>query len=835
MPTRYIAATGGVTTGDASTPGTAWTMSHANANMTLGDTIIPLAGTYTTTFNPTVSPAQESQRITIQPQAGATVIFRKAALEAKRYFAFSSIVFSSVKASVVSMSSTSGRNIFEFCTFESSPDLLAEAGWSYSLVELFGDWNIFRHNVLTTWYGGDYVRVEGHHHHLHDNDARFADAGHHIFAHKCSDCVTENNKYRNQWARPTAYVVGAGDSEQGWNLHQRNSFFYCNWNGSTPPWLNKDQDGDGPGDSNLSKMCNTQTITRGDLWIYPQAEPATNLTLNYRTIWQFQNFSAENLWSRYNRIYHNTVVDNELHTVSATMGAETATLDAHDNRMFNNVLHFGVAASDPNQVPNSALWLKTTNYTDSSGSLSWLTDWWFDHNLTNGPVKYGTAFQGSLYNASGPQDPGGIPWSRGLYTLTEFYNANIANTRTDGRIEGNIAASPVFVNDDYSGPLATRANWIVWDNFRLLSGNGKNAARAIATIPASGTNVSTITVSDAYAFWPNERVIGGVTTPSVIPGDNIIITGALGTRTAQVKRIVSATSLQTMSPVTVQSGDEIWLEMFGTSPDLGIASIASDAEESLEFEGTVTLLTTKVSGTALSSLTTDAIAPAANSTLVVTIGYNHNIGANPTPIIDSITTTLANVGAWTKQAESLREGTTDTCIATFTAAVGASPGIGTITANAINSTPTEWGVAVVQITAANNSAPVLQAIAGNSASSTPGIGSGNGWDASTPGNLTLAFINGLAVPDLDIAPGAGFVELFDINSSASGHVQLQGQYAIDSGIATINWAGVHISGNAYLALEIVAAAGQLQPVRPSVVITVTGDVDVTVNGVVLMI
>lgn len=170
------------------------------------------------------------------------------------------------------------------------------------------------------------------------------------------------------------------------------------------------------------------------------------------------------------------------------------------------------------------------------------------------------------------------------YTLAQA-EAAFAATFPAG---SNIAAQAIYVpsdavleaflnNLDEDVVTPTKFNYqhhsAFFDNFRIRAGGpGAGAADPLATITATTTNGTLITVDDAY--WFTAGAAGG--GPVGTLGDRIIIKragGAMYSRT--VVAVNSKTTMTVDSAVTVANGDKIWSEVVGVNGDVGIPLIVT--------------------------------------------------------------------------------------------------------------------------------------------------------------------------------------------------------------------------------------------------------------------
>src|SRR5690606_37226818 len=100
MALRYVAASGGTTSGTAATPATAWTLAHANNNLVAGDIAHLLPGVYTTTILP-LNSGSAGNPITYRGDSRtgtiiATTANDMARIEGKSYITFETMTMQSV-------------------------------------------------------------------------------------------------------------------------------------------------------------------------------------------------------------------------------------------------------------------------------------------------------------------------------------------------------------------------------------------------------------------------------------------------------------------------------------------------------------------------------------------------------------------------------------------------------------------------------------------------------------------------------------------------------------------------------------------------------------------
>lgn len=775
MPIRSVVATGGSTTSDGISPNPAITLARANAILVAGDTAQLQAGTYATNIAPANS-GTAGNPITYVAATGATVTLNgKIVLSSRSYITVRGINRLQVATGTgstntwIDSNSNSNHCIVEYCDFHSTnasaltDPLRVGTPFPYVGIIWQGTDGIFRHNTIRTWYGGEALRAEGSNHHIHDNNCFNADCGHGIFHIESAETILERNIMRNRWARP--FTVGNHSSDPTvklGNLIQNNTIFDSNYDGVVLQYGTQMNEDPEKGDNALYKICGQRMIWRNNLTI------ASNMWSGvpdpWRSEYHFGNFDDANLWMLNQRVYHNTIYDSQANIVGVTYNTTRQQL-ATDNRFLNNVWHN--QTTGPDGGDNQTVWMVTAGVTNGpangQANYNYMDSWHFRNNLMSNNIRNG----GGQSNLTVAQFAAAFP----------------------SLVSGNIAGSPTFVNSNYSASVGSTTVQPTRDNFLLASGLGKTAAMPVATAAqTSATPISTITVSDAYVFYPGYGTDG-------VAGDTIIHNG----QTTTVTGVTDATHITVSPAITTTNGNPIWLEMFGVSPDLGIAADSVTTEIA-----TPTLAHAEVSATAFgNAIASPTFAAPANGLLVVVASANGN-GAGVTALPASIADTFAGSLTWTKYEDE--RGTTGSrvALAVFVAKTGLAPGSGTVTVTWTN-TPGSKALNTVKILSGFATPPVAQFAVAE-------MGSGSSLTATlaTAPEATSLALGMLAARGTspNITPDPDATELEE-TPAGTNHAQ-QIQYILGNAAADMTWSGtLGVTGNQAIVLEI--AEGEAVP------------------------
>jgi hypothetical protein len=217
-----------------------------------------------------------------------------------------------------------------------------------------------------------------------------------------------------------------------------------------------------------------------------------------------------------------------------------------------------------------------------------------------------------------------------------------------------------------------------------------------------------------------------------------------------------------------------------------------------------TLLDQKVLASNAAALASNAITPASNTLLVVVIKTSNDTTAEL-----NMTTTLANVGAWTivaKYSGGAPQGT----IAIAYAVVTGSPGTGTITANW--TTLSNSNLMHVMSLTGFEATPVVQSKLG-----TPATVSASSYSL-TLDRLPIAtscVIGALvwgATPG-DITPGANFTEVADQSSTT---IRVESEYDRTNATTTVDWSVGASNTGRRVGIAIEVASGTAQAISRTV-------------------
>lgn len=750
---KYVSPSGGGTGDSTASP---WTLAQANSNAGPDIEFVLAAGDYSTGISPTLS-GSPGTPVVYRAADGATVrIQANSVLSSRGYVTLRNVTLYSASNQWLLTNGSSNHLVLEGVTVDSENAGITASdpvGTSFPYVgmDVQGSYHTIRSLTLKTWYGGDALRVQGHHHLVEDVDARYGDNGHGTIMNYSYNSTFRRCKIRNLWSR-----AGQNDSRLDIENHdclfEDCDFFDCGWDGTIQTYGESAKTAaagyagtDGPGDENLWKPGGSRNITRNCIFL------ASNLwagnAQSYAAVGQIGNYSGSPYWQNL-RFYHCLFLDNanEFSDISFTFNS-AYTHYKDDNRFLNCIFQ--------NAHTYSINMVNTGNYL--------LTHYFTNNIITDGCRRAGVTYSAEQMNAN----TGGF-----------FPHAS-----------GNSSAPASFVGSDYTAVHADRSRWINRANFVLAQGsNGENGAAPLATLAADATAATTLTVSDAYAFYDGNGIPGEV-------GDTIII-GDSGSVTTTVTGKPSATTITVSPAVSASSGQNIWLQRYGVSPDIGLVYQTEETPVAIS----ATILANSTAGNLATSLTTASITPTNNRTLLLLFGFN-NANATTAPTISSISNSagLSGVSSWTAIASSTREaGGGDAFVAAYWATTTSSPGTGTVTVN-LSGQITAARCLVVELDNAASVSPVVQFKTGTNAAATPSLTLDSAPSATS---MVVGLI--VARSDADgITEGSGFTEFYDGTVGTAGY---QAQYILNTGASAVGWSGAGTAGNAYLAFEIAAAA-----------------------------
>ncbi len=763
----YVSPSGG---GNGTSPTSRWTLAQANSNAVANSRIMMAGGTYGTDILPTNNGTSDQNRITYMAESGATPTLngKRATLSGKSYITIKGIKIISVKLACVVTDNASTRITVDQCQFENSTVYDGvETGWSTTMVVMRGSWGVVRNCSFKQWTHSDTLSAYGSRHLIEGNDLNRNDSGHGSIQFYCRESVCRLNYVRNKWSggreivgRPEgALVVGAETGAN--NLYEDNIGFDINLVDTAAnegyPIMGWGITNQGvSGDAQDFKLGGDGTIFRNNLLVGGnETTTHTETDYPYKAVCHIGNYGYSTHW-RHLRIYHNTLYENFKTGFALTYNSANP-MYAEDNRWLNNII-------------------------DKSG----MYDFFINSNT------------GAIYDT--------WQWHKNIFTgkfrdrilTTTFYNTfalwetawKAAKTGRNGLVTGNIITAPIFESPSYTVAHNDRNQKISRSNFLLKSGSvGKGVAMALATVTTASSG-TTITLSDCRVFYPDNY--------GVVPGDIIRI----GTATRRVMtRNLSTNQITVDAAITLAGNESVWLNKYGTSPDIGIqlvsdgVVVASAVEPAAAIAAPIALWSgvTATSGTTFS---TSSFSLSPNSLNFVIVSYLAGSAALVPPTLTLTGTHTGLLSPWDKVAERKHDAATDTCIALWTARTGSSPTSGTLTLTG-DAAFTQAVVGVCAWPSLGTNGNLVQVTTGTNTAADISLALAT---PLTTGNVILGALNSRA--SQGVTPGTGFTELLDLPSSASSNAHLQIQYKLSSTNGTSSWAGAEaLKRNVYFVAE----------------------------------
>src|SRR3990167_388063 len=172
----------------------------------------------------------------------------------------------------------------------------------------------------------------------------------------------------------------------------------------------------------------------------------------------------------------------------------------------------------------------------------------------------------------------------------------------------------------------------------------------------------------------------------------------------------------------------------------------------------VTLLVATANTSTTNNVASGSVSPSSDAFLIVAVAtVEVTTGVNTH---DSMSTTLSNVGTWTKQQfTQYDDATYESGISIWTAKITGAPGTGTVTCTFSNNIRRKV-IAVHEVTGEHATPPVVQGNVNSGAADTLTVTLG-----SSPGAASLVFAAVNSRNEADgITPGTGFSELTDTTS-----------------------------------------------------------------------
>lgn len=197
------------------------------------------------------------------------------------------------------------------------------------------------------------------------------------------------------------------------------------------------------------------------------------------------------------------------------------------------------------------------------------------------------------------------------------------------------------------------------------------------------------------------------------------------------------------------------------------------------------------------TIATGSISPSANALLLVAFGL---LGASPITL-DSLATTLSNVGAWTIIQVVFDDGVAsgaryNRCAIAYAQITG-SPGTGTITAT-ISANNRHKILRVAEVTGHNTGTPVAQ--------NNTNTGNGTTLTVTLPGSPgATSMVFGAIHNEANltgITPGTDFTEIGETSLDSTNDSMLQNQYDNGGADTTCDWSNLNTAGSAGVAIEI---------------------------------
>lgn len=795
MADRWVAANSSNTTASGLDPGTPVRLDRANSIAQPGDTINLYTGVYSVyNLTPTNTGTGEATRIVYRsaPDNLATIDNRSASLVGKTYITLYNLRFVSRSGACVHTgtvnNNTASHLIIDSCRFEDLgtyvEDVNGQGNYTFAQLNLRGRNFIVRNCVFNRWKGTDCVQLWGEGHLIEDNDFNLNDAGHGSLICYAGKTVVRRNYFRDKWSRG-GEQVGMSETDALYYdapdcLWEDNIFFDVGFAGIANGTDNEGYDAEGwavengqeIGDIQLQKLGGSGTIYRNNLWVGSN-EAQTLLDDSTRNVIQIiaydrsSNNNAKHVYMEHMRVYHNTLYDNKNNGVyfnppPLSQGIPTEDVRAEDNRWLNNIIH--------NQDLHDWYFLNGTN--------GWLNTWHFHGNI----------FTGTVWDRNRSSTP-----------YTSFINWLAAWNKPSQAIN-NRTADPTFFSPKYrpanSGenhlyPESNREEvYLDRANFRLADTSpvGVGQAEPLAQVVTGGTDVTTLTLSDVYPFYPDDNLAG-------VDGDEILING----QTTRVMTRNKTTQVVTVSPaITASAGQDVWLAKYGASPDVGIVLTEDEEPEPppvTSLQAPVQMGSAATSTSVGNTLTSPTLSPESGDLVLICVSANNAVsGAIATPF--SIADTFSPNLSWTKYERS-GAGNSRAEAAIFVAKAGNAPGSGTATVTSTNNMSNRQLTAYRIPAGYETTAPVVQSKLNSHISTTVHSLTQDNTPAANSLVFTLLAARGATSAEIE----ASFTTLYNtlLNNTHLQHVA----YDLDDAPTTIDWTGTFTgNGSVAIALEI---------------------------------
>ena len=538
--TKVVSPT--ATGGGTGAVGDPWTVAEAADNLSAGETAYLRGGAYGTaakdiidTINAAVTNGTSGNVIKYEAYPGETpVITGTFTIMDAEYMEFIGLSFeTSGTAWVTTRTAANLVKYIEFtnCTFSCNPGSLS----SYTgFIFYYGDHITFDGCKFNRWYPGDMLRI------YYSDEILFTDcdfseawATHNVVGViDSSNLVIENCRFRNEWDR--CFTIRQVTSS-GPTLVQNCTFLDCDWDGISP----------GPGDeytswaegsTDVTRHAGDRIICRNNIYAGCNGGKANRdyqaqFTYDYSSAWQItlhdHFYQCENL-----RMYNCVLHDNKLNNLAMVHSALVdAPIETTSCKWKNCSITEGYNYN-----------LRICN--DDFDWNSWLFDTCRIHHTT---------VSKSIYIAGAPTIEMTVAEAEAAHGHVFISNLATAPSYYDLSVWQGIEADPSTYTDI---DLST-----IVDSFKEgVAGDGHGAGTYLAKVTSGGTS-ATINVDDAYWFWA---------TSDLKTGDSILIGG---NNAVTVTAINSATQIVVSSSITVNTDDEIYLELMTTSPDVGVYSI----------------------------------------------------------------------------------------------------------------------------------------------------------------------------------------------------------------------------------------------------------------------
>ena len=527
----YFASPNG--TGTSCTSTSPCTLSTANTKPVAGDTVILNGGsTYTTTITPTNSGTAIAP-ITYRGENGSVTV-KRADLSGKSYISIENLTFHStgqswLDTSPATATTTHHINISD-STFTSTDLDGTTTPHTFWGIRIHGNYYTIRNNTFLTWYGGDTIQLHGDYGIVENNDFSKNNSGHGSLIMYGNYIVARNNYFRNRWDR-SLETSGVNGEAVTHRLIENNITFDSNWDEAYPYPAGAFDGGNTSesGTTQMAKIGGSITIWRNNLVVATnvgKSEPG----YGYKGIYEMSPYGGAYYWDHV-RVYHNTQTLNP-YDHGITMGRE-GVFPASEARTTDNVFKNNIIV-----VPSGKY---AFNVTDNVHPF-------FTHTVDTNILTQSSNILGTVLTSQGLND----------------------RSSTDA-IRNNSSTSPTFTNPSsvQTAQADTTDNTkITMADFALAPSSVGNANGTHLTTIIPGSSGSTLKVDDAYYFFDGY---------DLVQGDEIVVTTTSGgsPRQTRVTNVVDKNTLTVNPPITVISGDKIYLASYGTTPDIGIVITTS--------------------------------------------------------------------------------------------------------------------------------------------------------------------------------------------------------------------------------------------------------------------